>query len=214
MKLFFSVGAMPQVGKKAWRLQDDGTWRSCTPGEPLKEHDAKLTDKKEVSNWINVRLVEDKETGLKAKGKVRLFDFFVSGILSYVTVHRLSPAPVPDKAQMINAIAQAEVGKPWLLYIDLAGNFRMLNSDETPIIANPDIAVRGEIASSQAFIGKQAAQNTEKMDELYLQFIAGWLTHLETRRLSVFIPETKDIHSLEDCIEKIKAWKHEELPNT
>lgn len=210
MNIVFSVGAMPQVGKKAWRLQDDNTWRRCTMGENLKKHDAKLTDKKEISNWINVRLVEDKETGLKVKGKVRLFDFFISGILSYVTVHRFSPAPIPDKNQMINTIAQAEVGTPWLLYIDLAGNFRMLNSEETPIIANPDIAVRGEIASSEAFIGNQAAQNTEKMDELYLQFIAGWLTHLQTRRLSVFIPETKDIHSLEDCIEKIHAWQHEQ----
>ena len=209
MNIVFSVGAMPQVGKKAWRLQDDNTWRRCTMGENLKKHDAKLTDKKEISNWINVRLVEDKETGLKVKGKVRLFDFFISGILSYVTVHRFSPAPIPDKNQMINTIAQAEVGTPWLLYIDLAGNFRMLNSEETPIIANPDIAVRGEIASSEAFIGNQAAQNTEKMDELYLQFIAGWLTHLQTRRLSVFIPETKDIHSLEDSIEKIQAWRHE-----
>lgn len=209
MNIFFSVGAMPQVGKKAWRLQDDDTWRRCTFGENLKEHDAKITDKEEVRNWINIRLVEDKKTGLKVKGKVRLFDFFISGILSHVTVHRLSSAPIPDKVQMIKAIAQAEVGTPWLLYIDLAGNFRMLNSETTPIIANPDIAVRGEIASSEAYIGEQAAQDSKKMDELYLQFIAGWLTHLDTRRLSVFIPETKDIHSLEDCLEKIQAWKHE-----
>jgi len=209
MNIVFSVGAMPQVGKKAWRLQDDNTWRPCTMGESLKEHDAKLTDKEEVRNWINVRLVEDKETGLKVQGKIRFFDFFVSGIVSYVTVHRLSPAPIPDKAQMINVIAKAKVGTPWLLYIDLAGNFRMLNSEETPIIANPDIAVRGEIASSEAFIGEQAAQDAEKMDALYLQFIAGWLTHLQTRRLSVFIPEIKDIHSLEDCLKKIEAWKHE-----
>ncbi|MDQ7002268.1 MAG: hypothetical protein Q9N02_06225 [Ghiorsea sp.] len=209
MNIFFSVGAMPQVGKKAWRLQDGDTWRRCTFGENLKEHDAKITDKEDVRNWINIRLAEDKETGLKVKGKVRLFDFFISGILSHVTVHRLSSAPIPDKAQMIQAIAQAKVGTPWLLYTDLAGNFRMLNSETTPIIANPDIAVRGEIASSEAYIGEQATQDSKKMDELYLQFIAGWLTHLDTRRLSVFIPETKDIHSLEDCLEKIQAWKHE-----
>jgi hypothetical protein len=110
---------------------------------------------------------------------------------------------------MIKTIANAEIGIPWLLYIDIAGSFRMLHSEETPIIGNPDIAVRGEIASSEGFIGKAAAENTEKMDELYLQFIAGWLTHLKTRRLSVFIPETKDIDSLEDYIEKIQAWQHE-----
>jgi hypothetical protein len=138
-----------------------------------------------------------------------MFDFLGSGILSHVVEHRLSAAPIPDKAQMIKTIANAEVGTPWLLYIDIAGSFRMLHSEETAIIGNPDIAVRGEIASSEGFIGKEAAENTEKMDELYLQFIAGWLTHLETRRLSVFIPETKDIDSLDDYIEKIQAWEHE-----
>ncbi len=215
MNIIFSVIAMPQLGKKMWRLQDDNTWRLlATPDEPLKEHDAKLTDKEEVQSWINVRLVEDKDTGLKVKGKTGIFDFLVSGILSHVVVHRLSPAPIPDKTQMIQTIAKSEVGVPWLLYLDLAGNFRMLNSDKTPIIGNPDIAVRGEIASSAAYVGKEAAANAEKMDILYHQFIAGWLTHLQTRRLSVFIPETKDMHSLEDCIEKIKAWKHEELPHT
>jgi len=209
MKIVFSVVAMPQLGNRSWRLQDDNTWRPCTFGEALKEHDARLTDKEEVRNWVNVRLVEDKETGLKVKGKTGMFDFLVSGILSHVIVHRLSPAPIPNKEQMLKTIADAKVGTPWLLYLDLAGSFRMLHSEETPIIGNPDIAVRGEIASSAGFIGEEAAADTEKMDTLYHQFIAGWLTHLETRRLSVFIPETKDMPELEDCIEKIKAWEHE-----
>ncbi len=209
MKIVFSVGAMPQVGNKAWRLQDDGTWRPCTFGEDLKEHDAKLTDKEEVRGWVNVRLVEDKQTGLKVKGKTGMFDFLVSGILSHVVVHRLSAAPIPNKDIMLQTIAQAEIGTPWLLYLDLAGVFRMLHSEEVPIIGNPDIAVRGEIASSAGYIGEEAAADTEKMDVLYHQFVAGWLTHLETRRLSVFIPETKDMPELEDCIEKIQAWEHE-----
>ncbi|MDQ7057619.1 MAG: hypothetical protein Q9N62_03995 [Ghiorsea sp.] len=209
MKLFFSVDALSLLGNQAWRLQDDKTWRDCEFGEDLKEGDAKLTDKEEVRNWVNIRLSKDKETGLKVKGKSGMFDFLMRGIFAHVIVHRLSPAPVPNKDIMIQTIAQAEVGTPWLLYLDLAGNFRMLHSEQTPIIANPDIAVRGEIASSAGFIGEEAVQNTEMMDTLYHQFVAGWLMHLETRRLSVFIPDTEDIRPLDECIEKIQAWKHE-----
>ena len=209
MKLFFSVDALSLLGNQAWRLQENKTWRDCEFGEDLQDSDAKLTDKKEVRGWVNVRLAKDKETGLKVKGKPGMFDFLMRGIFSHVIVHRLSPAPVPNKDIMLQTIAQAEVGTPWLMYLDLGGNFRMLHSEETPIIGNPDIAVRGEIASSASFIGEEAVANTEMMDTLYHQFVAGWLMHLETRRLSVFIPDTEDIRPQEECIEKIKAWEHE-----
>jgi len=209
MKLFFSVDALSLLGNKAWRLQQDNTWRDCHFGENLQGTDAQITKKDEVRNWVNMRLKKDNDSGLKIKGKAGVFDFLMRGIFSHVIVHRLSPAPVPNKDIMIQTIAQAEVGTPWLLYIDLAGNFRMLHSEKTPIIANPDIAVRGEIASSEGYIGEKAALNTAMMDTLYHQFVAGWLMHLETSRLSVFIPDTEDIRPLEECIEQVQAWQHE-----
>ncbi len=209
MKLFFSIDALSLLGDKAWRLQADNSWRPCKFGEPLIDSDARVTDKGEVRGWVNVRLQKDKESGLKPKGKAGLFDFLMRGIFSHVILHRLSSAPVPNKDLMIQTIAQAEVGTPWLLYLDLAGNFRMLHSENTPIIANPDIAVRGEIASSAGYIGEEAVKNEAMMDTLYHQFVAGWLAHLETSRLSVFIPDTEDIRPLEECIEKIRDWQHE-----
>ena len=209
MKLFFSVDALSLLGDKAWRLQQDKSWRACKFGEPLLETDAKLTDKEEVRGWVNVRLQKDKDHGLVPKGKPGMFDFLMRGIFSHVIVHRLSSAPVPNKDIMIQTIAKAEVGTPWLLYLDLGGNFRMLHSENTPIIANPDIAVRGEIASSAAYIGEEAASNETMMDNLYHQFVAGWLAHLETSRLSVFVPDLEKIIPLEECVEKIHSWKHE-----
>jgi hypothetical protein len=209
MKLFFSIDALSLLGNQAWRLQEDKSWRDCAFGEPLQESDAKVTDKEEVRNWVNMRLQKDKNTGLKVKGKSGMFDFLMRGIFSHVILHRLSTAPVPNKDIMIQTIAQAEIGTPWLMYLDLAGNFRMLHSEETPIIANPDIAVRGEIASSASFIGEEAIKNEEMMDTLYHQFVAGWLMHLETSRLSVFVPDTEDIRPLEECIQNIQGWEHE-----
>jgi len=209
MKLYFSADALALLGNKAWRLQDDATWRACSFGEPLQDGDKKLTDKAEVRDWVNIRLAKDNASGLKVKGKAGVFDFLMRGIFSHVILHRLSPPPMPNKDIMLQTIAQAEVGTPWLLYLDLSGNFRMLHSEETPIIANPDIAVRGEIASSASFVGEEAIKNTEMMDTLYHQFVAGWLRHLETSRLSIFIPDTEDIRPLEECVQSILDWKHE-----
>ncbi|MDQ6989163.1 MAG: hypothetical protein Q9M19_04710 [Mariprofundaceae bacterium] len=211
MKLFFSVDALSLRGNQAWRLQEDKTWRVADFGQPLQDSDAKLSDKDEVASWVNMRLKKDKLAGLKTNGKAGVFDFFMRGIFAHVILHRLSPAPVPNKDIMLQTIAQAEVGTPWLLYVDIAGNFRMLHSEENPIIANPNIAVRGEIASSALFIGEEAVKNSSMMDALYHQFIAGWLAHLETSRLSVFIPDIEDIRPIEECVEKIKAWAHESL---
>jgi len=209
MKLFFSVDALSLLGDKAWRLEKNRTWRTCKFGEPLQGTDARITDKKDVRDWINVRLQKDEEFGLKVKGKAGLFDFLSRGIFAHVILHRLSPSPVPNKDLMVETIAQAEVGTPWLLYLDLAGNFRMLHSEETPIIANPDIAVRGEIASSASYVGVEAVKNQDMMDSLYYQFVAGWLMHLETSRLSVFVPDLEDIRPLEECLQSIQDWEHE-----
>jgi len=210
MEMYFSIDALALLGDKAWRLQADKiTWRPCKLGEPLQADDARLTDANEVSSWVNVRLQKDDEFGLKAKGKAGMFDFLMRGIFAHVILHRLSTAPVPIKDLMVQTIRHAEVGTPWLMYLDLGGNFRMLKSEESKIIGNPSIAVRGEIASSAAFIGEEAALNTTLIDTLYHQFVAGWLEHLTTSRLSVFVPDTEDIRPLDECLEKIKAWEHE-----
>lgn len=210
--MYFSVDALSLLGNQAWRLQDDKkTWRPCHFSEALSPHDARLTDADEVSSWINVRLQKDADWGLIGKGKAGVFDFLMRGIFAHVILHRLSPPPLPIQDLMIQAIAKAEVGTPWLLYLDLGGNFRMLKSEESKIIGNPAIAVRGEIASSAAFIGEQAIHNTAMMDTLYHQFIAGWLEHLTTSRLSVFVPDTEDIRPLEECIAAIHNWQPESV---
>lgn len=210
MEMYFSIDALALLGDKAWRLQaDKQTWRPCHLGEPLQADDAKLTDADEVSSWVNVRLQKDNTFGLKAKGKAGMFDFLMRGIFAHVILHRLSAAPVPSKDLMVQTIGNAEIGTPWLMYLDLGGNFRMLKSEESKIIGNPSIAVRGEIASSAAFVGEEAVSNTTLMDTLYHQFVAGWLEHLTTSRLSVFIPDTEDIRPLEECLQSIRDWKHE-----
>ncbi len=210
MKPVFTVDAIDVAGDNAWRLLEDGkNWRACIFAEDAREGDAQLTDMRVIKNWAGQRLRKDREYVLAPKGKAGLFDFFMRGIFAHAVPHRMSSAPVPDKKQMLEAVRQTRPGTPWLLFIDLAGNFRMLDTSHNSIIGNLNIAVRGEIASSSGYIGPEAVQQETRMKEIYRQFLAGWLEHLNTRRLAVFIPEAKALASEDMLRQGIEIWRHE-----
>jgi len=210
VKIFFSIDALDVSGSHAWRLLNDGkTWRECAYAEAIQDGDARIMDKKTAEDWTGRRLKKDKTYVLAAKNKAGTFDFLMRGIFAHAVLHRLSPAPVPDKQQMIDCVAGLEPGVPWLLYLDIGGNFRALDSHTTPIIGNLDIAVRGEIASSGDYIGKKAVKHTEMMNEIWRQFLGGWLDHLKSSNMSVFIPEVKKLKEETNYIEAIRNWQHE-----
>jgi len=206
----FSIDALDAAGSHAWRLlEDEETWRPCVYAEPLDKNDARITDKNTAENWAGHLLKKDKTHVLVAKDKTGKFDFLMRGIFAHAVLHRLSPSPVPNKQQMLDCIAGLEPGTPWLLYLDAGGNFRALDSQSTHIIGNLDIAVRGEIASSGDYIGEKAVKNDEMMNELRLQFLAGWLEHLQSSNMSIFISEVKKLKEEAAYIEAIHNWQHE-----
>jgi len=210
MKLCFSIDALDASGAHAWRLlKDKKTWRECVYAEAIQGGDARIADKETAEDWAGCRLKKDKTYVLARKNKAGKFDFLMRGIFAHAVLHRLSPAPVPDKQQMLDCIAGLEPGTPWLLYLDTGGNFRALDSHSTPIIGNLDIAVRGEIASSEDYVGKKAVKNAEMMNETWLQFLAGWLEHLQSSNMSVFIPEVKKLKEECACLDAISRWQHE-----
>lgn len=211
MKLCFSIDALSAAGDKAWRLQNDNSWRACTFAEKLQASDAQITDKSEAEKWVGRRLVKDKATVLKAKDKAGAFDFLMRGIFSHAVLHRLSAAPLPDKTQMIKTIHDLKPGTPWLLYLNPAGQFTALNSSSEKIISNLDIAVRGEIASSESFVGPQAAEKEALMNELWLQFLAGWDEHLQTSKMAVFVPDTEKLKEESFYVDRIRNWQPENL---
>jgi hypothetical protein len=210
LKLCFTIDALSAAGDDAWRLLADGkSWRASIFAEDAKEGDAMLEDTAQVAAWTGQRLKKDKELLLIRQGKPGIFDFLMRGTFAHAVPHRMSPAPIPDKDQMIQAIREAVPGTPWLPYLDLAGHFRMLDSGREPIIGNLNIAVRGEIASASGYTGPEAADNDAAMETLYRQFLAGWLEHLTTRRLAVFIPDAEKLAPEDDLKQKIGDWQHE-----
>lgn len=212
MKSCFSIDALSSSGKQAWRLQEDGrSWRSITYAECLQAHDARIGDEKELQAWQHLRMRADKERGLIPYKKMSAWDILVRGVFTHLVLHRQSSAPIPDKAQMIQCMSSLTVGTPWLLYLNIAGQFQAIDTSTTSILNSVTIAVRGEIASSAEYIGELATQNETMMDELYRQFLGGWLEHLKSKNMQVFVPDTKNLKEESDWRARIDAWQPENL---
>jgi len=210
MKLCFSIDALSASGAKAWRLLENQSWRECTYAEPMRDGDARITDKESADNWAGRRLVKDKDTVLSPQKKAGRFDFLMRGIFAHAVMHRDSSAPIPDKDQMINCFEQLPPGTPWLVYLNTSGHFQALDTSSTSIITNMEIAVRGEIASSENFIGPIAAANEKMMDNLYHQFLAGWLDHLKSSNMNVFVPDLEKLKAESTYVEAIQNWQPEQ----
>jgi len=209
MQICFSIDALSPSGGKAWRLQQDQSWRDCIYAEPLQDGDARITDKQQARTWLNRRLKKDKQRTLVAGKKAGRFDFLMRGIFAHAVLHRLSSAPLPEKAQLIECCRTLTPGIPWLIYLDVGGNYRAVDTSAQSILANLDIAVRGEIASSSAYIGKTAATDEVRMDELHRQFLAGWLEHLTSSNMNIFVPDVEKLKPESDYQDSIRNWQPE-----
>jgi len=210
MNVCFSIDALSPSGAQAWRLQADQSWRRCIYAEALQKNDARIRDKKAIEPWLNLKLKKDKQLILSPQKKAGRFDFLMRGIYAHAVLHRLSSPPLPDKTQMLDCYAQLTVGTPWLVYLNIAGQFKALDTNQVSIINNLDIAVRGEIASSGDYIGEQAAANAQMMQDNYRQFLAGWLDHLQSSNMHIFIPDLEKLKDDEDTIAAIQHWQHEQ----
>ncbi|MDX8390996.1 MAG: hypothetical protein R8K53_00250 [Mariprofundaceae bacterium] len=214
MKLSFSMDALDAAGSKAWRLQDDMQhWRSCLYGEPMQDRDARFGEPAAAEEWHGLRMKRDKNVGLVVRKKPGAFDFLMRGIFTHAVLHRFSAAPIPDKQQMLDTIRALAAGTPWLPHLNIAGHFRALDTTQERIIGNLHIAVRGEIASSEAYIGVQAAENSTLMDITYRQFLAGWLQHLNSGNMAVFVPDIEKLKAETADNEAIRHWQYESTVN-
>jgi len=200
MRLVFSIDALDAAGSHAWRLQSDRQqWRACTYAEVLQGSDAQLSTP-EAEKLAGHRMQPDKDCGLIMRGKPGMFDFLMRGIYSHAVLHRLSSPSLPSLDNMLAVIAELKPGTPWLLYLDAAGHFRALDTNNERIIGNLDIAVRGEIASSAAYIGPEAKHNETLMDRTWRQFLGGWLEHLQSKSMAVFVPDVEKLKAEADYL--------------
>jgi hypothetical protein len=211
MNVTFSIDALDAAASHAWRLQRDGQhWRACVYAEPLVETDARLSPP-EAEKLNGHRMRPDKELGLVMRGKPGMFDFLMSGIFSHAILHRFTTPPIPSQGDMLASIAALTPGTPWLLYLDAAAHFRALDSNRERIIGNLGIAVRGEIASAAGYVGPEAVKNATLMDRTWRQFLGGWLEHLQSGHMSVFVPDVEKLKSEADYLKLIQEQQPEPI---
>ncbi|MDX8413222.1 MAG: hypothetical protein R8J85_03970 [Mariprofundales bacterium] len=210
MNIIFTIDALMDSGKQAWRCTDNSAWRTASFAEHLQANDAMLTETSSIQERLGLRMRQDPQLGLVPCGKSGVFDFLQRGIFTHAIVHRTSSAPLPDQAQMCSTIAAMEPGYAQLLYLDLGGVFR--SRPATDLIHNLAIAVRGEVASSAPFIGAEAAQNSDYTNGLWQQFAAGWLQHLNSRRINCFVPNLEQCLPVEESLLKAEQWIPERRP--
>jgi len=209
MKTCFSIDALSPSGANAWRLLENDSWRECVYAEALKAGDKQITDKKSAEQWSGRRLKKDRDAILIPQKKAGTFDFLMRGIFAHAVLHRSSSAPIPAKEQMIACYKALKPGTPWLVYLNVSGHFMALDTSKVSIMINLDIAVRGEIASSEEYVGPIAAAKDTMMNELYKQFLAGWLDHLKSSNMNVFVPDPEKLKDDADYIEEIRNWQCE-----
>ncbi|MDX8401090.1 MAG: hypothetical protein R8K47_00515 [Mariprofundaceae bacterium] len=210
MRICYTIDALNARGDKAWRLREDGSWRDCTYAAPIVEGDWFTEDPDEAAAWQGQRLKRARDGRFVRKGRPGVFDFWMRGIFAHAVPHHLDAPAVPEFAQMLDTIRGLEPGRPWLLYLDPEGRFRAIDTSQSPIIGNLDIAVRGEIASGSEWVGPDAVGDETRMDELWRQFLAGWLEHLRTHRLGVFVPDVERLKpSAEDYLAEFRDWRPE-----
>ena len=203
MKTVFSIDALDASASHAWRLQSDMQHlRSCTYAEALLVNDARLSAP-EAEKINGHRMQPDEKLGLVMRGKPGIFDFLMRGIFTHAIMHRLTPPPTPSREQMLDTIAALTPGTPWLLYLDQGAHFRTLDSSRERIIGNLAIAVRGEIASSAAYVGPAAVSNEPLMDRTWRQFLGGWLEHLQSRKMGIFVPDVEKLKNEADYLAMI-----------
>lgn len=209
MNITFSIDALDAAGSHAWRLQLDGEhWRACGYAEPLAESDARLSAP-DAEKLQGHRMQPDKELGLVVRGKPGMFDFLMRGIFTHAILHRFTAPPIPARQQMLAVLAGLEPGTPWLLYLDAAAHFCALDSNREPIIGNLAIAVRGEIASAAGYVGSEAVKNEALMDRTWRQFLGGWLEHLQSGKMSVFVPDVEKLKAEADYLRLIQEQQPE-----
>ncbi len=209
MNICYTIDALSAAGDKAWRLQQDGTWRPCTYAEPLQPGDARITDAQQAEDWAGRRLKKDRDTVLRPSDKAGRFDFWMRGIFAHAVTHHLHKPRIPDLEEMTRLIASLTPGIPWLVYLDAEGHFQALDTRSEPIIGNLKIAVRGEIASSEDYVGPKAAADEPLMQRTWTQFLGGWLEHLQSSNLGVFVPDVEKLKDAGDYIAAIENWTGE-----
>ncbi len=130
-------------------------------------------------------------------------------------VYRLTVPLLPSREELTQVIAEGDDRQNNALIIDLEGHFKLMGFSRARRVLAP-IAVRNEAyVAGNGYVGIVPAQDAIFLEREYLSLLEGWVSHLHSGRLDIFVDEStqrkeKDILTeIEELSQKIKGSSHE-----
>ncbi|SCY41354.1 hypothetical protein [Thiohalorhabdus denitrificans] len=203
----YSIDALNPSGSRAWRLQDDHTWRKAQFAEPLSAGDLTTTDPAEARRWLAGRLQKDWRGRLSWEAAPDRGPFAPGEIGIHPIAHREGTARVPDREALQRVLAQAPADERRVLCLDTDGNFRLRDPEAEPLAGDPDLAAHGDSLSGAAYLGPEAAADSRYVDETYRKFLGAWYQHLRSGRVSLYAGEAPWDLDTDTLIARIQEWR-------
>ncbi len=188
---------------KNYRLQKNGTWRTLKKDFSLEENDQHITSLSEVEMYCR----EDQSIEIEGKmfranpsGPIGLGDKTL--VFVHPRLFRFERPLIPDKRDLIEKIAEADLCKIYSPIINLEGNIDLRDWEIKNPVKDYSIAARAESLGDD-YLGFSAARDESFISNIYTSLLDGWLIHLETGKLNIFIDYGSN-ESEQNLLRKIK----------
>ncbi len=194
-----------------YRLQFDGSWRNITGNLNYMDGD--------YFTAIHERLAllkgKIKSESLILDGEEHIFPEPNAGYrlgdkhLSFKTrvIFKTVPQLTPDPQQLREVIASTEDKGVNVLSLDIYGKFLIKPFHEFQQSANDKIVYRHEAFSARGYLGEEASNDDDYMDELYLSAFSSWVNFVKNGNTNHYVdyPTTTLLKDLKAQHAKLRA---------
>ena len=187
----FTVDADVQF--QPYRLQVDGGWRELDSGGSglnIRDSDLVLTDVREMGKYEKRKRIENigGKTYFVNPNPVQVFSDKHAFV--FPRLHRTQAPRRFTRRELYHVIANGDDSIFNSLILDFDGRFSLIDF-HSPERIDSEIAVRNEcFCAGNGYVGRDAANDRGHMDGTYLGMLDGWIKHLKTRKLDIFVDET------------------------
>ena len=213
----FLLDAYVGLGQEKYRLQQDDSWRKVDGAyarhiPAIRQETVAEKDKAFDSLLAAVPyLSRDGKIGLGQKNYILHDEKGVSNIgdiLSEVSLHsKVWRTEAPrrfSRGELLEVLAAGDDSKNNSLIVDVTGYFQLISPLEARK-STSSAAIRHEtFCAGNGYVGFQAARDEHFIRQTYLSSLEGWITHLLTGELQLYLDEWKGDKTEGQLIEQIK----------
>lgn len=187
-----------------YRLQQCGQWRSLEKGAwAFSEGDLLYKDFVDtVSHSTQESLVELGGKLFMANPKILELGMEYANV--FVRAHHSQRPRKFSRPELEQLIREGDDSRLNVLVLAVDGRFSLMDAVGVDLRYHP-VAVRHEAwCEGNGYVGPEAAADTSHVSETYVDMLQGWLEHLQTGRMDVFVDMPASLREAE-LWEKVEA---------